>query len=85
MAGFLRADTRDRSRCYRESRPGREGPLVAAAFKIAHATSRTVYDSLHVALAVHVGAVMVTADDRLVNALVGTAWAGNILRLVDVP
>ena len=62
-----------------------EGSLVAAAFDIAHATSRTVYDSLYVALAVHIGAVMVTADDRLVNALVGTTWAGYIMRLTDVP
>jgi predicted nucleic acid-binding protein len=62
-----------------------EGPLVTAAFDIAHATARTVYDSLYVALAAHVGAVMVTADDRLVNALAGTPWAGQIMRLVDVP
>jgi predicted nucleic acid-binding protein len=61
------------------------GPLVAAAFDIANTADRTVYDSLYVSLAVQLGAVMVTADDRLVNALLGTQWAGHVMRLVDLP
>ena len=62
-----------------------EGPLVGAAFDIAHRADRTAYDSLYVALAAHIGAVLVTSDDRLVNALAGTPWAGHVRRLADVP
>ena len=62
-----------------------EGPYVAAAFDIAHRSTRTVYDCLYVALAVDLGAVMVTADQRLVNALAGTPWANHVVRLADVP
>ena len=62
-----------------------EGPLVPVAFDIADGTNRTVYDSLYVALAAHLGAVLVTADDRLVNALAGSSWAGHVMRLADVP
>jgi predicted nucleic acid-binding protein len=62
-----------------------EGPLIAAAFDIANTADRTVYDSLYVALAVQISAVVVTADDRLVNAPDGTAWAAYVMRLGDVP
>jgi predicted nucleic acid-binding protein len=44
-----------------------------------------VYDCLYLALAVQLGGPMVTADDRLVNALAGTLWAGHIIKLQDVP
>lgn len=57
--------------------------LLTDAMRIATATDRTVYDSLYVALAAREHAVMVTADDRLVNALVNTAWAGSVRRLSD--
>ena len=60
-------------------------PLVPAAFDLADRTGRTVYDCLYVALAVQLGGVMVTADEKLVTALAGTPWAGAILRLADVP
>lgn len=60
-------------------------PLVAPAFDIADRTGRTVYDCLYLALAVQLGGVMVTADERLVNSLTGTPWAGSILKLQDVP
>ena len=60
-------------------------PLVAPAFDIACRTNRTVYDCLYLALAVQLGGQMVTADERLVNALAGTPWAGNIIKLQDVP
>jgi predicted nucleic acid-binding protein len=59
--------------------------LVKPAFAIACQAGRTVYDSLYVALAAQLGGVMVTADEKLVNALTGTAWAASILRLQDVP
>ncbi len=61
------------------------GPLVPPAFTIADQTARTVYDCLYVALAVQLGGAMVTADDRLVNALSGTSWSANVARLQDVP
>ncbi len=61
------------------------GPLVPAAFDFADRTGRTVYDCLYLALAVQLGGPMVTADDRLVNALAGTPWAASVLRLQDVP
>ena len=62
-----------------------DGPLITAAFDIADAANRTAYDSLYVALAVALGAELVTADDRLVNALATTQWAGFVMRLADVP
>ncbi len=62
-----------------------EGPLLSAAFDLADRSGRTVYDCLYLALAVQLGSQMVTADDRLANALAGTPWAANILRLQDVP
>lgn len=43
--------------------------LVEQAFEIAAQTDRTVYDSLYLALAVQTKAVMLTADQRMVNAL----------------
>lgn len=57
--------------------------LLPDALRIATAADRTVYDSLYVALAAREGAVMITADDRLVNALADTAWAGSVRRLTD--
>jgi predicted nucleic acid-binding protein len=59
--------------------------LLPPAFEIACRAGRTVYDSLYVALAVQLGGVMVTADEKLVNALAGTPWAGSVMRLHDVP
>ena len=43
--------------------------LVADALDLACRHARTVFDSLYVALAVHEGAQLVTADRRLFNAL----------------
>ena len=59
------------------------GMLLTEALRIATATDRTVYDSLYVALAVRQDAVMVTADERLVNALANTKWADAVQRLTD--
>jgi predicted nucleic acid-binding protein len=44
-------------------------PLLEAAYEIAVATGRTVYDSLYMALAVQLECRLVTADERLYNAL----------------
>ncbi|HEV2387024.1 MAG TPA: type II toxin-antitoxin system VapC family toxin [Candidatus Acidoferrales bacterium] len=53
--------------------------LLDTAFAIALAFDRTVCDSLCVALAVHSKAVLVTADERLANALAAqlpVKWLG---------
>ena len=60
-------------------------PLVPPAFDLADRTGRTVYDCLYLALAIQLGGVMVTADDKLVNSLAGTPWVSSVLRLADVP
>ncbi len=59
--------------------------LLNEAFEIACRTKRTVYDCLYLALAVQLGGQMVTADDKLVNALAGTPCAAHIIKLQDVP
>lgn len=59
-------------------------PLVPIAFDLADRSGRTVYDCLYLALAVQLGGVMVTADEKLVNALAGTPWSDNALRLQDI-
>jgi predicted nucleic acid-binding protein len=51
-----------------------DATLLASAFDIACDTQRTVYDSLYVALAEQVGGRMVTADEKLFNALRPTRW-----------
>src|SRR5579864_4656753 len=55
--------------------------LLADAFAIAMKFDRTVYDSLYVALAVGRKAELVTADERLANALAAylpVKWLGAI-------
>ena len=47
-------------------------PYLTAAFDLALAHRRTVYDALYVALAVTEGCRLVTADERLAHALAGT-------------
>ena len=50
-------------------------PLLEAALEITMRTGRTVYDSLYVALAVQMDCRLVTADERLYNALKDGPWA----------
>ncbi len=52
--------------------------LIESALELAVALRRTVYDSLYLALAVREGAVMVTGDERLVNAISSTPLAASI-------
>jgi predicted nucleic acid-binding protein len=58
------------------------GFLLTPALEIAVATQRPVYDSLYLALAVDLGGVVVTADQRWANALVGSPFA-RFVRLLS--
>jgi predicted nucleic acid-binding protein len=56
-------------------------PLLSDAFAIAMSTERTVYDSVYVALAVLSNIPLVTADERLANALAArfpVRWLGAL-------
>jgi predicted nucleic acid-binding protein len=55
--------------------------LVEPALRIAVETGRTVYESLYVALGVQAGTVLLTADERLANAIAATKYASH-LRLI---
>jgi len=57
--------------------------LISAATEIGIATQRTVYDCLYLSMAIRFDCLMVTADERLVNALRGgplatvVRWIGS--------
>jgi predicted nucleic acid-binding protein len=55
--------------------------LIEDAFRIALSHRRTVYDSLYVALSVREGCQLVTADEKLVNA-VGASFS-NLVWVAD--
>jgi len=55
--------------------------LMAAALEIAVAHQRSVYDSLYVALAVLRECALITADDRLVNAVARGPLAAHVRAL----
>lgn len=59
--------------------------IAQEALVIACETKRTVYDSLYLALAVRENALMVTADEKLVNAVKATPLAQYLLWVADVP
>jgi predicted nucleic acid-binding protein len=55
--------------------------LVEAAFAIAAAFDRTVYDSLYIALAIDCQGQLVTADEKLANAVAAhfpVKWLGSL-------
>jgi predicted nucleic acid-binding protein len=60
-------------------------PLLPAAFDLADQTQRTVYDCLYLVLAVQLGCQLVTADERFVNSLASTPWAGVVVHIRDLP
>jgi predicted nucleic acid-binding protein len=62
-----------------------EAPLLAPDFDLADRTQRTVYDCLYLALAVHLGGRMVTADQRLSNSLAGTPLGSRVCWVGDGP
>jgi predicted nucleic acid-binding protein len=56
-------------------------PLLRNAYTIATRFQCTVYDSIYVALAVVSGQPLVTADERLANALAAhfpVCWLGSV-------
>ncbi len=55
--------------------------LLTPALEIALATRRPVYDCLYLALAVELDGMVITADRRWVNALIGSPSA-RFLRLL---
>ena len=54
------------------------GGLVRSALSIAEQYGRSVYDSLYVALAVRENCQVVTADERLANALAATPLGRHV-------
>lgn len=53
--------------------------LLEAALEVALRTGRTVYDSLYLALAVALECRLVTADERLANAMAGGPLARHVV------
>jgi predicted nucleic acid-binding protein len=58
-------------------------PLLEPAFDIALATGRTIYDSIYLALATALGCKLVTADQKLYNALRNGPFAADVLWVAD--
>jgi predicted nucleic acid-binding protein len=58
-------------------------PLLEPAFDIALTTGRTVYDSIYLALAVALGCKLVTADQKLYDALRGGPFNDDVLWVAD--
>ena len=57
--------------------------LCAAAFRLALALDRPVYDCVYLALAQRVDAQLVTSDVRFANALAATEHKGTVVTLKD--
>jgi predicted nucleic acid-binding protein len=60
-------------------------PLLDLALEVALDTSRTVYDSCYLAVAMLLGCQLVTADRKLFNALQGGSYAPHVCWVVDLP
>jgi predicted nucleic acid-binding protein len=59
-------------------------PLIETALVIAAQTQRSVYDSLHLALAIRERTVMITADERLYNARRGNPLENHVLWIEEI-
>lgn len=57
--------------------------VVADALDIALALGRPIYDCMYLALARRIGAALVTADARFVNALAGTEYRSDVILLAN--
>jgi predicted nucleic acid-binding protein len=57
--------------------------LIADAYSVALASRRTVYDALYITLAVRLNANLITADERLWNALAGIQELRRHVRLLQ--
>jgi len=77
-AAELLADFRTLPLCITSS-----NELIESALELALRTGRTVYDCLYLALAVRTKSIMVSADKRLVNALLGTPLEKHIVWIGD--
>lgn len=62
-----------------------DAAMIPAALGLAEKTGRTVYECLYLALAVRLAGQLVTADERLYNALANTPWARAALWVENVP
>lgn len=58
--------------------------LIELALEIALDSSRSVYDSLYLALALYTNCQLVTADRRLFNALQETYYAAHLMWVADL-
>ncbi len=61
-----------------------DAALAAGALSLAFQTQRSVYDCTYLALAVQLGAKLVTADQRFYNALSNTPWAKSICWIENI-
>ena len=59
--------------------------LVDAAWEIAVQLERTMYDSLYLALAMALGARLVTADRRFYDSIARSALGEHVLWIEDLP
>jgi predicted nucleic acid-binding protein len=58
--------------------------LLEGAIEVALQTTRSVYDSVYVALALALGGTLITADARLVNALRESTLAAHVMHIRDL-
>jgi predicted nucleic acid-binding protein len=59
--------------------------VLDLASEVAFDTNRTVYDSCYLALAMLIGCQLVTADQKLFNALQGGSYATHVYWVANLP